>query len=448
MRSFRIFTVGIFALALSLVCTHSTAVAQKKDKNSPPVVKLEATPLTPYSNVKRENLLNGLQLVTLERTADPVIKCDIVVRAGSMFDLMGKTGLAALTQTSLLAANPRLKEELESLQAKIDWGINSDTTWYHIETPFSNFDSVFEIVSRLLVVENVRPEAFKVAQEDLIKKIKTNSPPPAERAEASFLKALYGDHPYGHNVDGTEASVASIKQGDVYDFLKRFYIANNVSVTVIGPVSQERVLRTFKVFFGGWSKGQIVPGTFRQPAQVTQLRVIKLAIPEATATEFQGGVIGIKYTDADFPVTEVLARVLETRLKRTAEARAVAVTSSRRVLSGPFSFSASVDPEKAQEFSQKATAEFAAVTANPLSPEELAAAKAFLAGEYGARSVDNYLREIEAFGFPRDYPLKIQARIDAITAADVQRVAKRLLDANALTLVVAGRVDEPVKSTP
>src|SRR5687767_8676405 len=74
----------------------SLASAQKKDKDkdkdkdkNPPVPAI--IPPTPYSNVRRDNLLNGLQLITLDRAGDEKVKCDLIVRAGAMFDLAGKT---------------------------------------------------------------------------------------------------------------------------------------------------------------------------------------------------------------------------------------------------------------------------------------------------------------------------------------------------------------------
>src|SRR5215813_15074855 len=106
------------------------AVAQKNDKDkdkdknkdkNPPVPAV--IPPTPYSGVRRDNLLNGLQIITLERAADANVKCDLIIRTGAMFDVTGKTGLAALTQETLLAVNPQLKDEIESLQGKIDWGV-------------------------------------------------------------------------------------------------------------------------------------------------------------------------------------------------------------------------------------------------------------------------------------------------------------------------------------
>ncbi len=429
------------------------ASAQKKDddKNkskNPPVPAI--IPPTPYSDVRRDNLLNGLQIITLYRPGDPVVKCDVIIRAGAMFDLMGKTGLAALTLETLLAVNPQLKEEVESLQAKIDWGIDWDATWFHVETPASSFDSVFETLARLLVVENVRADAFKRASQERLEKVKSARPTLAEQADAAFFKAIYGDHPYGHNVDGGEATVAAIKQADVYDFLKRHYIANNVSIIVTGNITHERAMRPFKAFFGGWPKGQVVPATFRQPAQTVELKLVKVEIPDATNVELRGGMIGVRSADPDFLVAEALARILNARLKREAEALGGSFTaqSPRRILSGPFYFSASIPAEHASAFSRKATESLTSLATTPVSGEELAAAKAILLEEHAARSVEDYLRLIETFRAPKNYPLTVKESIEKITAADAQRVAKRFFDANAMTVVALGRVNENFKSNP
>lgn len=450
MRFSNSFTLVLCGLLL-IGSSASTARAQKKDnkgKSNPAVP--ETPPPTPYSDVRRDNLLNGLQIITLERAGDANVKCDLVIRTGAMFDLAGKTGTAALTQATLLAVNPRLKEEVESLQAKIDWGLNCDTTWFHIETPTNNFNAVFEIIARLLVVENARPDAFKRAQQEQLDRVKSRKLTPAEQADEAFFKAIYGDHPYGHNLDGSEATVAGIKQADVYDFLKRFYLANNVSVTVAGNTAHERVMKTFRVFFGGWTKGQVVPATFRQPMQVAQLKLVKVEAPDAANVELRGGLIGVKHTDPDFLTTEVMARILSARMERNSEfaGAGFAAKSSPRILAGPFYFSASVPPDQAPAFSRKATESFASLAAAAVSAEELAAAKSSLADELAARPVEHYLREIEAFSLPKNYPLTVKSKIEAITAADVQRVAKRLLDANAMTVVALGKVTDTFKPNP
>lgn len=449
MRLSRIHTTFL-ACGLLVVFAPLGSRAQNKEKKTQTAPTIETQPATPYSGVQRDNLLNGLKVITLERPGDGDVKCDLVIRTGAMFDLVGKTGMAALTQSTLLAVNPRLKEEVESLQARIEWGIDWDTTWFHLETPAKNFDTVFEILARLLVVENIRAEAFKVAQEEHLEKLKTQVPPLSERADAAFFKTLYGDHPYGHNIAGDQATVTSIKQGDIYDFMKRFYIANNVSISMVGPVSQERAMKTFRIFFGGWAKGQLTPATFRPPNQIKTLRVVKIEDGHEPNIELRGGAVGLRHLDPDFLITEVMAKILSSRFKREniASGGSAGASAPRRVLAGPFLFSASAPAEKAPEASAKATEQIALLATSAPAAQELEEAKSALAAEYAAKPVEYFLREIEVYGLARNYPLGIQKKIESISGADVQRVTKKLLDANALTVVAVGRVSDAFKSTP
>jgi zinc protease len=421
-----------------------TAEAQKKDdrQDSRPIL----APANPYREVARESLLNGMQIISLGRSGDPAIKIDLIIRGGAKFDLAGKAGLAKLTQETLLAINPNLKEELESLQAKIDWGVDPDSTWFQIETPATNMDTVLEIVGRLLVVENIRADAFNRAHEEQINRIKSTSLSHAERADDSFMNALYGEHPYGHNIDGSVESVTAIKRGDVYDFVRRFYIANNTFAVVTGNITPERAMKPFKLFFGGWMKGQVVPPTFRPPKQVAQLKLVKIEAPDAANVEIRCGVLGVKHTDPDYLTTEVLARILSARIQK--EAGEITVKSWPRVLPGPFFLSASVPAEQAPAFSRRATEIWAALTTSPVSAEETSAAKTSLANEYSARPPEYYLREIEVYSLPRNYPLEVGKKIEAISAADIERVSKKMLKANALTVVVLGKVDENFKTNP
>jgi len=430
----------------------TSAFAQQKERDAKKVPAVqEPAATTPYSDVRRDSLLNGLQLITLERASEPRVICDLVIRSGAMFDLVSKAGLAALTQEALLIVNPQLNDELASLQAKMGWGVTPDTTWFHIEAPPSNFDTVMQIIGRLLVIEAVRPESFKLAQQARLERVKGRGRQlsPAERADEAFFAALYGDHPYGHNTEGNEKTIAAIVYGDVYDFYKRFYLANNSFALVVSNLKQERVLRTFKTFLGGWMKGNVVPTSFRQMQRTAAGQPLKVEAPEASAVELRGGVIGVKHTDPDFLVTEVLARVLEARLKRNAAGQAgetLIVTAPPRMLPGPLFISASLGAEQAAEFSRRATEAFTALANAPVTAEELAAAKASLSAEDAARTIPDHLREVEIYGLPRNYPLTFATRVNAVSAADVQRVAKRLLEGNALTIVMLGRVGEHFKS--
>ena len=153
-------------LALIFAASTQPVLAQKdKDKNpklsAPPVPQV--APRTPFSDVRRDSLLNGLQIVTLEKNTSPKVICHLTVRGGSMFDLVGKAGVATLTVETLLAVNPNLKEELATLEAQMDWGVTMDHTWFRIETPAQNLQETIERIARLLVTDIIRKESFAKA---------------------------------------------------------------------------------------------------------------------------------------------------------------------------------------------------------------------------------------------------------------------------------------------
>lgn len=399
-----------------------------------------------FSNVRRDNLLNGLQIVSLPTKGEATVRCTIVIRAGSMFDSVGKTGLVALTQRTLLAVNPQLREELESLQTKIEWGVDADKTWFQLDSNPANFEAALEILSRLLVVENIRTDAFKRAQSEQLAMIKQGGSL-SQRADESFLQALYGDYPYGRNVLGSELTVSNLRQGDIYDIFQRFYLANNASVILSGNVAPERTLRAFKYLFGGWSKGAPVPATFRQPVQIATPRTIKQNDPQSNDVEIRGGVAGVKYGTPEFLPVQLLAEVLKNRWARRSGNGSPQSNFivQPRILPGPFYFSTRVSPAQADETSQRLTETFNSLVNTAISAEELTEARNQFWKDQNARSTEDWLLDIETFSLPRNYPLTIKQRIDATNPTDLQALARKLLELNALTLIVVGRVDGAVK---
>jgi zinc protease len=443
--------VLLLLIVVSISAQQVTDASRKKDgkKKSEAASLIEPAPVTPFSEVRRDTLLNGLPIVSLAKSGEAKMRCDLVIRSGAMFDLAGKTGLAKLTQETLLAANPQLIEELESLGATMQWGVSSDLTWYRLEAPAKSFSTALEIIGRLLIVENIRSDAFKAAQAAHLKKIKAAASSPAERADTTFLATLYGVHPYGHSIDGTEKSVMAILLPDVQDYYRKFYLANNAVVVLTGDVRHEGAVSIFKAFLGSWVKGVIVPMTFRQPERVTTLRLEKVEAPELSTVELRGGVTGVKLTDQDFIASQLLGRVLEARLKKEVShlsAEQIVAHAPQRLLAAPFYFSASVSADRAPEFSRKATEVFTGLVTTAVSAEELSAAQSGAVSEFSARSTEDHLREIESYNLPRNYALTYSDRVRALTAVDLQRVARRMLEANALTVIVMGKVSEQFKS--
>lgn len=417
-------------------------IAQKKDKGGASVPA--PPPPTPYSSVQRENLLNGLDITIRRDSGAPLVKMDLIIRAGAMFDLAGKTGIAKLTQETLLAANPRLVEEFASFNAKISWNVNQNTTQFHIESPAVEFNTAIEMLGRLLVVEKINNDAFKLAYENQVEEVKSNSLTVSQRADEFFFNTLYGAHPYGHNIDGTPATLANIKQNDVYDYLQRFYLANNSAVIVEGNISTTNVLTPFKTYFGGWEKAKIIPATFRPPQPKQDVQVSQLKDTRIPNIEVRAGVQGLKANDPDFFITELLAQVIQLK----SQAHNTVVKVYQGFLPSPIMMSFST-PASSQELivDQISKAFVDASSGKNISDVELTTAKSALIQAYAGRSIFDNLVNMETYKLPRNFPLEIQKRIEGVRIVDLNRVAAKLFNTNALTITLTGNVGglEPSK---
>jgi hypothetical protein len=176
-----------------------------------------------------------------------------------------------------------------------------------------------------------------------------------------------------------------MKQGDLYDFLKRFYMGNDAFAVVTGNVKHERLMRTFKTFFGGWVKGAIVQPTFRAPSHVTALNFIKVEASDAPNVELRGGVLGVSLSDPDYVAVELLARLFgsaaETRGARDSHCQSPGASCCL-----PFLLRCLCTCEQAQTISRQVT-EYDSQRWQPkrIAADELATIRAALAAEYAAR---------------------------------------------------------------
>ena len=433
-----------FVSSLLVALTISPSFAQKeKNKLTAPQPPEPVAP-TPYTGVRRENLLNGLQISTLEVSSEKNIVCELVVRGGSAYDLVGRSGLAMLTASTLLATDPNLDSAIASYDAKLDWGVTKDTTWFRIEAPAQYLEGVLDRLARSLVKEAIYPDIFKTGQQNLLAKLKSLSPGPAKIADDAFYASLYGDFPYGRVSEGTPAGVSAAKIGDVIDFYNRVYVANNIFAVVHGNLKHEQIMSLFRVKFGGWVKGVVPSPTFRPPARVTEVKVKALEDKGVAEAEIRGGILGVSHTDPDFITTLVLARVLDKRLKATFPS--ASATFASNTLPGPFYFSATAPAAIAQDLSRRMSDIFATLNTQEFSELEVAQAQSGIVKDHQARSVPSYLVEIGTFKLPETYPLVFESRVKAVTTFDLQRVAKRLLEANAITLTVFGNVNADGKA--
>jgi zinc protease len=230
---------------------------------------------------------------------------------------------------------------------------------------------------------------------------------------------------------------------------------------VVGDVTPASVLPLLEASFGGWKPqaAAAVPHV-QQPAapQRTRREVYLVDKPDAPQSQIRIGIVGVPRSTPDyFPVqvmNTILGGAFSSRLNlnlREEHGYTYGAFSSfdMRLLPGPFSAGAGVQTDKTSESLQEFFKELTGIL-QPVPADELARAKNYVslrfpAGFETTGDISRRLEEVLVYGLPDDYFSRYVQNIEAVTAADVQRVAKQYLPSDRLAVVVVGdrRTIEP-----
>lgn len=405
----------------------------------------------------RTVLKNGLTVLVLERRTIPLVQFRLLVKAGSTSDPAGKEGTAALLARLLkrgTKARPAAQyfEEVEFVGGTIDTTAGPDASYVWAEFATRDMEVGFNLLSDLVQNPAFRPEEFEKEKRLALADIVAALDDPARVAQKAFASWLYGPHPYGRPVDGTERSVQAITRDDAASFYASRYVPNNAVLAIVGDVDAQQAVRSADRYFSAWKRRTVTTAAIAEATPVRGRKVLLVDKPDATQSQIRFGNVAIRRADADyFPLivgNSVLGGgftswlVNEVRVKR---GLTYSIASRVETLRSSGSFSVSTFSKNASvlETIQVALDQVRRLRGGDLPPEDLDKARSYLAGLYPLRieSPEDLAAEIlnvDLFGLDPDYINQYQQRVRSAGADAVKRVAARRLPMDDLAIVVVG----------
>jgi zinc protease len=408
------FPAAGLALALLLALAPATAFAQHAPEP------------------KREQLLNGLRLLTLSRPGDPQLLLRLRVHSGAAFDLAGKEGLMALLGDALFDAQTRdyVREELGG---RLEVSTGFDFIDVTLTGRAQDFDRLLELLRNAVTNMQLTPPVVAALRDARLKSL-GEAETAAAVADRAVAARLFNVHPYGRPAAGTAESIARVERPDLMLARERFLNPNNATLVVAGDVQHTRVMRALRQSLGGWRKSdRLIPETFRRP-EPSDARTLVVNHVAPQGTEVRLAVRGLARADRDRPAAQVLAALVRERWLSAfpeLKERAAAVRHEAHREGGAFLLSASVrtaaEAAKALE-TARAVLNSLASTA-PSAAELDAARRAFadaLAARQGAEGLaDSWLDE-HSYKSPAVTAAETARAAAALTPDEAQRVAARL----------------------
>jgi len=431
----------LVALIAAVAYSHPKARCQTQRRASPFLLPI----------VKRDSLLNGLQLIVLEQPGTGSVSTRLRINSGALFDLAGKGGLADLTAGMLFRGGggfnaKNLSDTIERSGFNVNISVGWDTTDIVIGGPADALDGIFDLLGRLVIAP-----AFDQKELDALKSIRTTAlkqelSDDGEAAARTAIEAVFGANPFGRPARGTPESVAQITRQDLTYYHSRFYIANNAELVVTGDAGAEQVTRLGRAKLGAWKKGERVSPTFRPPEPRLARSVLILNRPDAQQTVAALAQVGFSRRADDYFAATILIDLLTqacSAIGAAAPGATVAVEHESAQIAGPLVVKLKSTTPALAGLLDSVQSAMIRLQSEPASPERVESAKARMITGIAERLRANdgaggVILDIETYGLGRDYLINLAERIAAVTPADVQRTAQSYLKPQTAALVVAG----------
>jgi predicted Zn-dependent peptidase len=446
------------ALAVATVAVvPATLRAQAVDRTRPPA--LGPAPTLRLPPVQTATLPNGLVLAVVEMHKVPVVDVSLVLDAGSVNDPADLPGLATFTANMLDEGAGRrsaleISEEADFLGANLSTGAGFDVASVSLHVPKRQLGPALDLMADV-VLRPAFADSEVTRQRDLRRtQILQQRDQPVAMAALAFPAIVFGaQHPYGRPLGGTEASTALLDRARVAQFYQTYYRPQNTKLLVIGDITLAEAQALVAARFGAWERGTTPaappPAAPAAPATRTIFLVDK---PGAAQSVIRIGNVGVPRSSADFFPLQVLNTIMggsfTSRLNqnlRETHGYTYGANSQfvMRRMAGPFQAGASVQSAKTDSSLIEFMRELRRIRDEAVPQAELDKAKAYitlgLPGDFETtQGAAGRYRDLLTYGLPFEYFNGYIDHINAVTAADVQRVARQYLDLDHFVIVVVG----------
>jgi predicted Zn-dependent peptidase len=403
--------------------------------------------------VRATLLPNGLQVLTKERMDSSTVGVVIAVRAGSRDEDDETSGGSHWLEHAHFLGTPRRPSNQAVFGAveAVGGDINATTSWeltdYFIAAPADQFSLALDVLADMLFESVFPEEAFNRERKVVFEELNRRHNTPGALAGDLFYSNVFTIHPARRLIGGTIESVQNIPLATILSYRQQRYVAGNMVIAVAGRVAHDDAVAQIESVFSRTPEGSWIDRAEVVEPAPTEPREVRVSLGETQAHFMLGG-IGPSAVDDDRFAFIVLDGVLDHPGRRIANeirdkrglASSVGASYFGLTDAGAWSVSAITTPDKLDEVRALVLEQLQRVRDEPVADGEIADA---IRSIRGSRQIGEERNLGQARRLARDAALGTLEpwlqwieRLERVTPADVQRIARKYLDLDNLTTVV------------
>ncbi|MEO8230042.1 MAG: pitrilysin family protein [Chloroflexota bacterium] len=402
---------------------------------------------------ERTALPDGPRVISARLPGSRSVSIAAYVLAGSRLERPGQTGVAHFMEhitfkgTTAYPSTRAISEAIEGVGGSFNAATDRESTVYWVRVPAREAKRAADVVAELIVRPKLEDHEIDHERSVIIEEIRSYLDDPSEYAQILIQQGMFGDGPLGREICGDEEGILSLPRETIREFWAATYRPSNVVVAVAGDLDHTTALHLIAPAFG---TGNGAAPTFEAapvlPAgegyllgnRDTSQAHLCIAVPARRRDHPDSWTIGV--------LNGVLGEGMSSRLflsvrEELGLAYDVGSGISEYHDVGSLGVYAGVDPDKLEPAVAAILVELARLRDEPVPAEELAKAKAYLSGGLELRMDDtrhlaSWIGGQEAL---HDRVLTLDEALEAVaavTADDIQRVARELFRDDLLRLAV------------
>lgn len=414
-----------------------------------------ALPLRAEIDITEVTTPAGFTVWLVQDDAIPFTALDVHFRGGASLEPPDHAGAVNL-MTALLSEGagdldgPAFAEARETLGARMSFSSGRDSVSLSARFLTENRDEAVDLIRLALHEPRFDADALERVRGRVISGLRRDAVDPGSIAAREFAQLAFGDHPYGRSSDGTPETVSGLDADTLRAMHRAAITRDRVYIGAAGDISPEDLAALVDHLLA-----DLPPADTALPD-----RAEFIGDPGVHEISFDGpqtvisfGHAGIARDDPDFLAAFVVNEVFGggrfgTRLMRALREErgltyGVGSFLSTGALGESYQGRVSTDPQHVPQVLEILRDEWRAIAEDGITEDEADRVRTFLTGAYplrfdGNASIASIMASMQFQGFDIDYVNIRNDLIEALTLDDLNAMAARLYDPEALTFVVVG----------
>lgn len=405
----------------------------------------------------------GIKAWLVEDYTVPIITVRFSFQGGNTQDPVGKEGLSNLMSALFDEGagdmdSDTFQTKLDDAGAEMRFGAGRDTVFGSMRMLSEKRDEAFGLLELAINKPRFDADPIDRIRSQIVAGIAASERDPDTVAQVKWQEALYGNHPYARQEDGTEATLSAITADDLRAYHKGVFARDTLNVSVVGAIDAETLKKELDELFADLPEKSNLRPVSDVEMKLGQQVAVDYELPQTT---LRLAYPGVPRSAPDFFAAYLMNHILgggtfSSRLfEEVREKRGLAYGVGSSLVTSKYSsgllIRTATRSDRAAETLGVIRGEVRRMAEEGPTEAELEAAKKFIIGSYALNNLDtsgaiaNTLLSLQQEGLGIDYMQRRDALINAVTLDDVKAAARKLLTTEPAVLVIGPPLEEETK---